>query len=70
MGTFAVVPKISDNAEQTQRALRFFVWAFTHGDLLVQKQNFVRLPDRVQAAAFRAISSIKDKAGKNIGMSL
>jgi phosphate transport system substrate-binding protein len=70
MGTFAVVPKISDNVEQTQRALRFFVWAFTHGDLLVQKQNFVRLPDRVQAAAFRAISSIKDKAGKNIGMSL
>lgn len=70
MGTFAVVPQVADKPEQTQRALRFFVWAFTHGDDLVQKHNFVRLPDRVQAAAFRTISGVKDKAGNNIGMAL
>ncbi len=68
MGTFALVPQVSDQPEQTRRALRFFVWAFTHGDELVQKHNFVRLPDRVQAAAFRAISGVSDKAGNNIGM--
>lgn len=70
MGTFAVVPQVADKPEQTQRALRFFVWAFTHGDELVQKQNFVRLPDRVQAAAFRTISGVRDKAGNNIGLAL
>lgn len=70
MGTFAIVPKVTDSPEQTRRALRFFIWAFTHGDALVQKQNFVRLPDRVQAAAFRAISTVKDREGHNIGMAL
>lgn len=70
MGTFALVPQVTENPEQTRRALKFFLWAFTHGDALVHKQNFVRLPDRVQAAAFRAISGVKDKAGNNIGMAL
>jgi phosphate transport system substrate-binding protein len=70
MGTFALVPRVSGNSAQAQQTLRFFVWAFTHGDSLVLKQNFVRLPDRVQAAAFRAISGVRDSAGNNIGMSL
>jgi phosphate transport system substrate-binding protein len=70
MGTFVLVPKITDQVGQTLPALRFFVWSFLNGDALVQEQNFVRLPDRVQASAFKAITSIKDKAGNPIGMSL
>jgi phosphate transport system substrate-binding protein len=68
MGTFIVVPRVSDKPEQTQAALKFFVWAFNHGDALVQEASFVRLPDRVQASAFKAISSIRDKSGKPLGM--
>ncbi|MFC5523539.1 phosphate ABC transporter substrate-binding protein PstS [Polaromonas jejuensis] len=70
MGTFVVVPKIADQPEQALRVLKFFVWAFVNGDALVQANNFVRLPDRVQASAFKAISSVKDKAGNALGMSL
>jgi phosphate transport system substrate-binding protein len=70
MGTFALLPQVTDKPEQTQRALKFFVWAFTSGDALVQSQNFVRLPDRVQAAAFKSITSVKDKAGTAIGLGL
>jgi phosphate transport system substrate-binding protein len=70
MGTFVVFPKISDQPEMTLRALQFFVWAFLHGDSLVQKNNFVRLPDRVQAAAFKAITSIKDRSGHPLNLSL
>lgn len=70
MGTFALLPQISDKPEQTKQAIKFFVWAFTNGDSLVQTQNFVRLPDRVQAAAFRAITSVKDKSGSPIGFVL
>lgn len=70
MGTFVVIPKIADQPDQAVRMLKFFVWAFVNGDSLVQSNNFVRLPDRVQASAFKAISSIKDKTGNNIGMSL
>jgi phosphate transport system substrate-binding protein len=69
MGTFVLVPRVTDKPEQTQAALRFFVWAFNHGDALVQQANFVRLPDRVQASAFKAITSVKDKAGKPLGVS-
>jgi phosphate transport system substrate-binding protein len=50
--------------------LKFFVWAFLNGDTLVQANNFVRLPDRVQALAFKAISSVKDPSGNPIGMTL
>ena len=70
MGTFAVLPQITDKTEETQRALKFFVWAFINGDALVQENNFVRLPNRVQASAFKAITTIKDKAGNLIGLNL
>lgn len=70
MGTFVLVPKVTPTPESTRRALRFFVWAFMNGDTLVQANNFVRLPDRVQALAFRAISSVKDPAGTPIGLTL
>ena len=68
MGTFIAVPRVTNRPEQTQRALRFFLWAFLKGDELVQASNFVRLPDRVQASAFRIIASVKDKDGNLIGM--
>lgn len=70
MGTFALVPQVADKADETLRVLKFFVWAFLNGDILVQESNFVRLPDRVQASAFRAITRVKDKAGNLIGMNL
>ena len=67
MGTYALVPQVSSTPELTLRALKFFVWAFMNGDHLVQISNFVRLPDRVQALAFKAISSVKDASGQAIG---
>ena len=70
MGTFVLVPTMAEKSEATQRALKFFVWAFLNGDALVQESNFVRLPDRIQASAFKSISGIKDKSGASIGASL
>ena len=69
MGTFILVPRVAAKPEQTQAVLKFFVWSFNHGDALVREASFVRLPDRVQASAFKAITSVKDKSGKPIGMS-
>lgn len=68
MATFALVPKVSSKPQLTTAALRFLAWSFMRGDDLVQKSNFVRLPDRVQAAAFKVISSVKDEAGHPIGL--
>lgn len=70
MATFVVFPKVAEKSEETLEALRFFSWCFMHGDALVKESNFVRLPDRVQAAAFRVISTVQDKSGRNLGMQL
>ncbi|WP_287925332.1 phosphate ABC transporter substrate-binding protein PstS [Diaphorobacter sp.] len=68
MGTFILVPKVAQNPERTLAALRFFAWAFVNGDALVQENNFVRLPDHVQAAAFKTMASVRDRSGAPIGM--
>lgn len=70
MGTFIVVPQVTEQPQATLGALRFFAWSFLHGDALVQEHNFVRLPNRVQAASFKVIASVKDKTGQLIGMQL
>lgn len=70
MGTFVLVPQVTARSDDTVKALKFFVWSFLHGDELVQQHNFVRLPNRVQAAAFRTIASVRDLDGKQIGMQL
>lgn len=70
MGTFVVFPKVTQAPEQTAQALKFILWSFLNGDTLVQENNFVRLPDRVQASAFKLITSIRDNQGKPLGMSL
>lgn len=70
MGTFVVLPKVTDTPEQTTQALKFIIWSFLNGDTLVQENNFVRLPDRVQASAFKVITSIRNKNGNPLGMSL
>lgn len=70
MGTFVVLPRTTSKPELTLPALKFFVWAFFNGDTLVQDNHFVRIPDQVQAKAFKVIFSIKDSAGKFIGVQL
>jgi phosphate transport system substrate-binding protein len=70
MGTFALVPQVTRDPEQTLQVLKMFVWAFMNGDKLVAENNFVRLPDRVQALAFKAITSVKDPSGRSVGMQL
>ena len=70
MGTFVVFPKVTSNSEQTTQALKFIIWSFVNGDTLVSENNFVRLPDRVQAAAFKVITSIRDQKGTPLGLSL
>jgi phosphate transport system substrate-binding protein len=70
MGTFVLVPQVAKKVEQTTAALQFFVWAFMNGDALVQQNNFVRLPDRMQSLAFKAIASVKDSSGKILKLNL
>ena len=68
MGTFVVMPRVADHPERAIPVIRFFTWAFMHGDDLTKRVNFVRLPNSIQAKSFRAIASIVDRAGTPIGV--
>lgn len=65
MGTFVLLPKVMDEATGIA-TLRFFTHAFMHGDELAQRANFVRLPDVVQAKAYRALAAITSPSGTPI----
>lgn len=66
MGTFILVPR-HGGGDGVRRALAFFTWAYLHGDELIRSSHFVRLPDRVQAKAFRSLAAVTDANGTPIG---
>ncbi|HET7773360.1 MAG TPA: substrate-binding domain-containing protein, partial [Burkholderiaceae bacterium] len=63
MPTYVILPRRSARPQATARAMDFFVWAFLHGDDLVEQSAFVRLPDRVQAKAFGVLLQVTDSQG-------
>jgi len=63
MGTFVLLPRQIDDPDAGRHLVSFFLWAFMHGDALAVDADFVRLPDPVQAKAYKALSSIRDSAG-------
>lgn len=68
MPTFVLLPKTTDTPEDTSKAIHFFVWALLKGDAVVEKMSFVRLPDRIQALAFKALMQIRDPGGRSLGI--
>jgi len=68
MGTYAVVPKVAGEPERAARTLRFFLWAYDHGDALARQAKFSPLPEKVQASAFRELSSVIGRNGEPIGL--
>ena len=68
MGTFIIMPRIALDSERAKGVIRFFTWAFMNGDQLANQINFIRLPDLIQAKAFRALAEIRDSNGTAIGV--
>lgn len=68
MGTYVAVPKVASDTERTARVLRFFAWAYANGDTLAREARFVPLPDKVQANAFNALSTVVGRQGELIGI--
>jgi len=69
-GTFVVVPQVSSTPEKTIAALKFFTWSFLHGDTVVGKAEFVRLPEIVQGRIFGELTAITDTGGVPLQWSL
>ena len=67
MGTYVAVPKVASDTRRLARLLRFFVWAYARGDALASQAKFIPLPEKVQAEAFREISTIRGRNRELIG---
>jgi phosphate transport system substrate-binding protein len=68
MGTYAAIPKVASDTARAARTLRFFAWAYGHGDQLAGQAKFVPLPEKVQASAYREIASVVGSKGELIGV--
>lgn len=68
MGTFIVIPAVSRTSERTLEAMKFVTWGYLHGDQLAREANFVPLPDRVQANAYRELARVTNTNGALIGL--
>jgi phosphate transport system substrate-binding protein len=69
-GTFILVPQSSSSPDKTIAAIKFFTWGFIHGDAVMGKTDYVRLPDNVQARIFAELTGITDAGGVPLQWSL
>ena len=64
--TFIMMQKAQDKPAQASTTLKFFDWAFVHGDKMSTELEYVPLPDSVKALVRREWANIKDGAGKTV----
>ena len=64
--TFIMMQKSQDKPVNTANALKFFEWAFLHGDKMAADLEYVSLPDAVKSLVRKQWGEIKDGAGKSI----
>jgi phosphate transport system substrate-binding protein len=64
--TFALMHKTQDKPANAAAVLKFFDWAFKHGDKTATDLEYVPMPASVKAAIEKSWSQIKDASGKPI----
>ncbi|NMM26699.1 MAG: phosphate ABC transporter substrate-binding protein PstS [Glaciimonas sp.] len=64
MGTFIIIAQVAQKPENAIATLKFFNWAFMHGDHLATGLDFVRLPDTMQARVYAEMLKVTDQNGK------
>ena len=64
MGTFVIIPQVTNDPDKELAVLKFFTWSFVHGEEIVGDNAFIRLSDIVQAQVFRLFVQVKDSKGQ------
>ena len=64
--TFIMMQRSQDKPVNASNALKFFDWAYTHGDKMAADLEYVALPDAVKTLVRKQWGDIKDSAGKPI----
>ena len=64
--TFIMMQRAQDKPVNASNALKFFEWAYVHGDKMAAELEYVSLPDAVKSLVRKQWADIKDGAGKPI----
>lgn len=65
--TFILLHKVQDKPGQGAEVMKFFDWAYKHGDKLAAELDYVPLPDSLVALIGKAwTASVKDASGKSL----
>jgi phosphate transport system substrate-binding protein len=64
--TFILMHKTQDKPVQATTTLKFFDWAYKHGDKTAGDLDYVPMPDKVKGAIATAWGDIKDASGKPV----
>jgi phosphate transport system substrate-binding protein len=63
--TFILIPKQPQDPAAASEALKFFAWAYAHGDKMAEELDYVPMPKKVTAEVEKAwANEIKDSSGK------
>jgi len=62
--SFVIVHVKAAQPKQTQAALRFFDWAYTHGGGIAEELGYAPLPESVQTAVRREWSKLTEDPGR------
>ncbi len=64
--TFILMHKSQDKPAQATAVLKFFEWAYQHGDATAEGLDYVPMPTAVKAQIEKAWGEIKDASGKPV----
>jgi len=64
--TFILMHKVQDRPEQGAQALKFFDWAYQHGDKMAEDLHYVSLPDSLVKTIHASWGEIKDTSGRPV----
>ncbi len=64
--TFILMHKVQDKPAQAAASLKFFEWAYKHGDKTADDLDYVPMPAVVKAQIEKAWGEIKDASGKPV----
>lgn len=64
--TFILMHKVQDKPESAKQVLKFFDWAYAHGDKMAESLDYVPLPDNVVKLIESNWKNIADASGKSV----
>lgn len=66
--TFIVMHQNQEKPAQASASLKFFAWAYEHGDATAAGLDYVAMPEPVKQVIYKAWAGIKDGTGKPVSL--